>query len=325
MHLYIFVRHFLLIIYVFSFLSCSEQIKKNNQYSDEVVLKVLGTIQDGGIPHMGCSKECCVNYFEHTSIRIGVSSIGVSNFKYETNYIVDVTPDVNFQLQALIGNAKPSEKLDGIFLTHAHMGHYAGLLNFGRESLNSNNIPVYLMPKFFDFISNNGPWDQLIKNDNIYLSKIKKDKEFELNKNIKVIKTNRGCKITLHNKGQKIIYFVINLNNRKKDIRKFISALENSILQFLNIYKIKAKSDKKNIGIWVKGKKIAAIGLRVSSWIAFHGCSININNNLKQYLNIVPCGLNNESVTSIYNEKKIRLQNYEKKIADIFIKNIDKI
>ena len=184
MHLYIFVRHFLLIIYVFSFLSCSEQIKKNNQYSDEVLLKVLGTIQDGGIPHMGCSKECCVNYFEHKSIRIGVSSIGVSNFKYETNYIVDATPDVNFQLQALIGNTNPSEKLDGIFLTHAHMGHYAGLLNFGRESLNSNNIPVYLMPRFFDFISNNGPWDQLVSLNNIKLQRIYNNEEVILHNNL---------------------------------------------------------------------------------------------------------------------------------------------
>lgn len=184
MHLYIFVRHFLLIIYVFSFLSCSEQIKKSNQYSDEVVLKVLGTIQDGGIPHMGCSKECCTNYFENKSIRIGVSSIGVSNFKYETNYIVDATPDVNFQLQALIGNTNPSEKLDGIFLTHAHMGHYAGLLNFGRESLNSNNIPVYLMPRFFDFISNNGPWDQLVSLNNIKLQRIYNNEKVILHNNL---------------------------------------------------------------------------------------------------------------------------------------------
>ena len=184
MHLYIFVRHFLLIIYVFSFLSCSEQIKKSNQYSDEVVLKVLGTIQDGGIPHMGCSKECCTNYFENKSIRIGVSSIGVSNFKYETNYIVDTTPDVNFQLQALIGNTNPSEKLDGIFLTHAHMGHYAGLLNFGRESLNSNNIPVYLMPRFFDFISNNGPWDQLVSLNNIKLQRIFNNEKVILHNNL---------------------------------------------------------------------------------------------------------------------------------------------
>ena len=184
MHLYIFVRHFLLIIYVFSFLSCSEQIKKSNQYSDEVVLKVLGTIQDGGIPHMGCSKKCCANYFENKSIRIGVSSIGVSNFKYETNYIVDATPDVNFQLQTLIGNTNPSEKLDGIFLTHSHMGHYAGLLNFGRESLNSNNIPVYLMPRFFDFISNNGPWDQLVSLNNIKLQRIYNNEKVILHNNL---------------------------------------------------------------------------------------------------------------------------------------------
>ena len=144
----------------------------------------------------------------------------------------------------------------------------------------------------------------LLEHPTTYSAGVSFNKKDILNKNIKVIKTNRGGKITLHNKGQKIIYFVINLNSRKKDIRKFISALENSILQFLNIYKIKAKSDKKNIGIWVNGKKIAAIGLRVSRWIAFHGCSININNNLRQYLNIVPCGLNNELVTSIYNEKK---------------------
>ena len=184
MYLYIFVRHFLLILYVFSFLSCSEQIKKSNQFSDEVVLKVLGTIQDGGIPHMGCSKECCTNYYENKSIRIGVSSIGVSNFKYDTNYIVDATPDVNFQLQALIGNTNPSKKLDGIFLTHAHMGHYAGLLNFGRESLNSNNIPVYLMPKFFDFISNNGPWDQLVSLNNIKLQRIYDNEKVILHNNL---------------------------------------------------------------------------------------------------------------------------------------------
>ena len=91
----------------------------------------------------------------------------------------------------------------------------------------------------------------------------------------------------------------------KKDIRKFITAIENSIIETLKDFKISSFSDRKNIGIWVKGKKIAAIGLRVSRWIAFHGCSININNNLKQYLNIVPCGLNNELITSIYNEKKI--------------------
>ena len=125
-----------------------------------------------------------------------------------------------------------------------------------------------------------------------------------LDKKIEIVQSNRGGKITLHNPGQKIIYFVINLNNRKKDIRKFISVIENSIIQFLKIYKINAKKDKKNIGIWVNSKKIAAIGIRVSRWVAYHGCSINISNNLNQYLKIIPCGLDNRKVTSIFKEKK---------------------
>ena len=144
-----------------------------------------------------------------------------------------------------------------------------------------------------------------------------------LDKKIEIIKTNRGGKITLHNPGQKIVYFVINLNKRKKDIRKFINVIENSIIQFLKIYKIKSKKDEKNIGIWVDTKKIAAIGIRVSRWIAYHGCAINISNNLNQYLKIVPCGLNNK-ITSVFNEKKIKPKNYENKLAEIFVKNIFK-
>ena len=146
-----------------------------------------------------------------------------------------------------------------------------------------------------------------------------------LDKKIEIIQSNRGGKITLHNPGQKIIYFVINLNNRKKDIRKFINVIEKSVIQFLEAYKIIAKKDKKNIGIWVHQKKIAAIGIRVSRWVAYHGCSINISNNLNQYLKIIPCGLDNRKVTSIFKEKKIKPKNYENKLAEIFIKNIYQI
>ena len=146
-----------------------------------------------------------------------------------------------------------------------------------------------------------------------------------IDKTIKIIRTNRGGKITLHNPGQKIIYFVLNLNNRKKDIRKFINTIETTIIEFLKILKINAKKDKKNIGIWVKGKKIAAIGLRVSRWVAFHGFSINISNNLKEYLKIVPCGLDNKKVTSVFLERKIIPKNFEMKLVNIFVKNINKI
>jgi lipoyl(octanoyl) transferase len=146
-----------------------------------------------------------------------------------------------------------------------------------------------------------------------------------IDKKIKIIKTNRGGKITLHNPGQKIIYFVINLNNRKKDIRKFINTIEVSVIEFLKFLNINAKKDKKNIGIWVKGRKIAAIGLRVSRWVAFHGFSINISNNLKEYLKIVPCGLDNKKITSVYSERKIIPKNFDKKLVNIFIKNINNI
>ena len=158
-----------------------------------------------------------------------------------------------------------------------------------------------------------------------YTAGIRSNNKEIIDKKIKIINTNRGGKITLHNPGQKIIYFVLNLNKRKRDIRKLISAIEKSIIEFLWIYKIKGKKDGKNIGIWVNKKKIAAIGLRISKWIAYHGFSININNNLTQYLKIVPCGLDNQKITSVYNENGIIIKNIEKKIADIFIENINKI
>ena len=158
-----------------------------------------------------------------------------------------------------------------------------------------------------------------------YTAGIRSNNKEIIDKKIKIINTNRGGKITLHNPGQKIIYFVLNLNKRKRDIRKLISAIEKSIIEFLWIFKIKGKKDRKNIGIWVNKKKIAAIGLRISRWIAYHGFSININNNLAQYLKIVPCGLDNQKITSVYNENGVMIKNTEKKIIDIFIKNINKI
>tara|TARA_A100001015_G_scaffold87331_1_gene97077 strand:- start:153 stop:764 length:612 start_codon:yes stop_codon:yes gene_type:complete len=158
-----------------------------------------------------------------------------------------------------------------------------------------------------------------------YTAGIRSNKNEIIDKKIKLTITNRGGKVTLHNPGQKIIYFVLNLNKRKKDIRKLIDSIERSIIEFLKIYKIKGIKDKKNIGIWVNKKKIAAIGLRVSRWVAYHGCSININNNLNQYLKIIPCGLDNRKITSVYNETGIVVKNIERKIKDIFIKNINKI
>ena len=174
---------FILIIFL-SACKKTNTIKKNK--SNDVVLKVLGTIQDGGIPHMGCNKVCCLKYFKNNTFRVGVSSLGISNLKHETNYLIDATPNINHQLKALIGTSNPSEKLNGIFLTHAHMGHYSGLLNFGREAMNSKNIPLYLMPRFYNFIQDNGPWNQLVKLENVMLKRIYDRQKITLESNLSI-------------------------------------------------------------------------------------------------------------------------------------------
>ena len=152
-----------------------------------------------------------------------------------------------------------------------------------------------------------------------------KEKEI-LDKSIKVIQTNRGGKITYHGPGQLICYFVIDLKKRKKDIRKFISIIEKTIIDTIKFYKIDTFADKKNIGIWYKKnneiKKVAAIGVRVSKWVAYHGFSININNDLNKYNAIIPCGIEDKGVTSL---KKIKNQNYdnlENKLVEYFISNL---
>jgi len=155
-----------------------------------------------------------------------------------------------------------------------------------------------------------------------YTGGIRSKKNEILDKKIKIIETNRGGKITLHNPGQKIVYFVLDLNKKKKDIRNLVKQIELSIIEFLKFYNIKSYADKENIGIWVRDKKIAAIGIRVSQWIAYHGCSININNNLNHYKKIIPCGLNNNKITSMQGETKKKIINIEKNLKKIFIKNL---
>ena len=133
-----------------------------------------------------------------------------------------------------------------------------------------------------------------------------------LDNSIKVIKTSRGGKITWHGPGQLVCYFVIDLNKRKKDIRKFINIIENSIIKTLKEYKINTSTDKKNIGIWYKKNnkiyKIAAMGIRVKRWVAYHGFSININNDLKYYKQIIPCGIYDRQIINLF---KIKKQNYK--------------
>ena len=157
-----------------------------------------------------------------------------------------------------------------------------------------------------------------------YTAGIRSKKDEILDKSINLIKTNRGGKVTLHNPGQQIVYFVIDLNRRKKDIRNLITQIENTIIEFLKNYRINSYADKKNIGIWVKEKKIAAIGVRVSRWVAYHGFAINLKNNLNDYKKIVPCGLNNQKITSLKNEKKTPID-VKRNLKRILFKHLLKI
>ena len=166
----------------------------------------------------------------------------------------------------------------------------------------------------------------VLEHDHIYTSGTSYNENEIIDKSINIIKTNRGGKITYHGPGQLICYFVIDLKKGKKDIRKFISVIEKSIIETLKLYDIETFADKENIGIWYNDnstiKKVAAIGVRVSKWIAYHGFSINIDNDLKKYDAIIPCGIKDKGITNL---KQIKNQNYddlENKLIEIFKTNL---
>tara|TARA_B100000902_G_scaffold27502_1_gene33109 strand:+ start:201 stop:821 length:621 start_codon:yes stop_codon:yes gene_type:complete len=166
----------------------------------------------------------------------------------------------------------------------------------------------------------------LLEHDSIYTAGTSYNKNEIIDKSINIFKTNRGGKITYHGPGQLICYFVIDLSKRGKDIRKFITLIEKTIIETLKYYKIETFADKKNIGIWYNDKseikKVAAIGVRIRKWIAYHGFSINIDNNLEKYNAIIPCGIKDRGITTL---KKINNQNYkslENKLIENFINNL---
>ena len=165
-----------------------------------------------------------------------------------------------------------------------------------------------------------------LEHKDIYTAGTSYTKSEILDKSIKIIKTNRGGKITYHGPGQLICYFVIDLKKKRKDIRKFISSIEKTIIDTLKFYNIDSFADKNNIGIWYNNKskiqKVAAIGVRVSKWIAYHGFSININNDLKKYDAIIPCGIKDKGMTNLNEIKNQNYKNIENKIIENFISNL---
>ncbi len=135
-----------------------------------VSIHVLGIAQDAGYPQTGCYQPHCMRAWEDKSLRRKASSIAVVDESTKTKYIFDATPDMREQLYALQKVAPDDEyKLKGVFPTHAHIGHYVGIMHFGHEAMGAKGVPVYTMPRMQEFLSTNGPWEQLVRYDNIML------------------------------------------------------------------------------------------------------------------------------------------------------------
>ncbi len=173
--------------------SCSgnKELTKENSFSDVPEIRiphliVLGIAQDAGYPQADCKKSCCTEVWTDISKRKMVSCIGIRNPRTGKAWLIDATPDIKDQLQQLQNTAEKDFELAGVFLTHAHMGHYTGLMHFGREAMGAKNIPVYVLPKMEGYLRNNGPWSQLVELNNISLRRIHDKEPIEVDEDIKI-------------------------------------------------------------------------------------------------------------------------------------------
>ena len=149
-------------------------------------LMVLGTAQDAGYPQIGCKKACCKRAWENYTNRRYPASMAIVDPDNQAYWIIDASPEIKNQLDHLEKRLPETFKLKGIFLTHAHIGHYTGLMHFGREAMDAKKLPVYAMPRMNHFLSNNGPWSQLVELENIQLMPLQADLPVELGSKIRI-------------------------------------------------------------------------------------------------------------------------------------------
>ncbi|MCB0280569.1 MAG: pyrroloquinoline quinone biosynthesis protein PqqB [Calditrichaeota bacterium] len=154
--------------------------------STEPYLLILGTAQDAGYPQINCQKELCMRVRKNPELKRYVTSLAIIDPKSREFWIIDVTPDITEQLQMIQNHTSHKGIPNGIFLTHAHIGHYTGLMYFGREVMSSNNLPVYIMPRMKQFLETNGPWNQLVQLNNIKLNEIQNRIPVQLNSRISI-------------------------------------------------------------------------------------------------------------------------------------------
>jgi len=185
---------FFFVIFIFSCVNEKPSIKTSEKEIerepniDNTSIVILGTIQDAGSPQIGCNKECCINLFEHPDNSRQIVSLGLIDIPNNKTYLFDATPDIGKQMKMLTKYEKQSknEIVDGIFLTHAHIGHYTGLMFLGKEAMDAKNTPVYVMPRMKDYLINNGPWSQLVIRENVKLNEMENERVIQLSENIQV-------------------------------------------------------------------------------------------------------------------------------------------
>ncbi len=164
-----------------------DEKQQDTSFSD-VSLIVLGTIQDAGSPQIACKKECCTSLFDSPDPDRKVTSLGIVDHANNKTFLIEATPDISTQTKMLKQWAKVDHELpDGIFLTHAHIGHYTGLMYLGKEATNATGVPVYAMPRMKSFLETNGPWSQLVTNSNISLQALEDDIEVRLTSNLSIV------------------------------------------------------------------------------------------------------------------------------------------
>ncbi|MFT6064167.1 MAG: pyrroloquinoline quinone biosynthesis protein B [Paraglaciecola sp.] len=178
--------NFILLILSLFFVSCNAKIQ-DKKIDYQQYITILGIAQDGGYPHIGCQKQCCADFYNGNLPKKSVVSLGLVDIEHQQKWLFDATPDMHTQLAELQQkHIKKETLIDGIFLTHAHIGHYTGLMYFGREAYGKKNISVFAMPKMKEFLTNNGPWSQLVSLQNIVLKNLQHDSTIILNNKLKV-------------------------------------------------------------------------------------------------------------------------------------------
>jgi pyrroloquinoline quinone biosynthesis protein B len=194
------------------FIAISSCKTKNAEITAKQFIVVLGVAQDAGYPQIGCAKECCKAFYAGVETKKHVVSLALVNKETNQYFLFEATPDITEQLGSLQAYLQQTDyQPDGIFLTHAHMGHYTGLMYFGREAMSASSIPVFTLPRLNSFLRSNGPWNQLVSLKNIELKQILEDSAVTLSSNIKVT----AFQVPHRDEFSETAGYIIQANNKK--------------------------------------------------------------------------------------------------------------